>query len=71
VVTKDFNVVSDSDFYFIIAEYFSVVIINVNNGDFYVIVIINIAINIAINVSDRDFYIIIAANVIKVFFYYC
>jgi hypothetical protein len=71
VVTKDFNVVSDSDFYFIIAEYFSVIIINISNRDFYVIITANITINVATNVSDRDFYIVVAINVTKVFFYYC
>jgi hypothetical protein len=71
VVTKDFSVISDSDFYFIVAEYFSVIITNVSDGDFYIIIAANITINVTINVSDRDFYVIVTINIIEVFFCCC
>jgi hypothetical protein len=53
VIIKDFNIISDINFYFIIAEYFSVVAINISDGDFYIIIINNIT-----NVNISYFYIL-------------
>jgi hypothetical protein len=71
VVTEDFGVVGDSDFYFIVAEYFSVVVTDVGDGDFYVIVAADVATDVATDVGDRDFYVVVAADVTEFFFCFC